>query len=81
MDTHHVAGGEPVSRVREQGQAMSWFVNYNGSFHIPRAQGCAEDISQPRLGQAAFSEILDLSPWGLKLQILRKGPVIALACL
>lgn len=71
------AGGEPVSRVREQGQAMSWFVNFNGSLPAPLPQICAEDISQPKLGEAAFSEVLDLSLWGLKLQILRKGPVIS----
>lgn len=31
MDAYHIAGGEPISLwVRDQGQAMSWFVNFNG---------------------------------------------------
>lgn len=32
MDAYHIAGGEPISLwAREEGQAMSWFVNFNGS--------------------------------------------------
>lgn len=43
------------SPVREQGQVMSWFVNFNEfpvASHLPPI--CAEDISQPELGEAAF---------------------------
>lgn len=59
MDAYHIAGGKPVSlRLRDQGQAMSWFVKTSMGFPpAPATPICAEDISQPELGEAAFSEV------------------------
>lgn len=59
MDAYHIAGGKPVSlRGRDQGQAMSWFVKTSMGFPpAPATPICAEDISQPELGEAAFSEV------------------------
>lgn len=55
MDAHHVAGGEPLSRVRVQGQAMSWF-NLMGCTPPPSTSVLRTFPSLSR-GEAAFSQV------------------------
>lgn len=77
MDAYHIAGGEPISLWGERiGPSYELVLTAMGLPPDPPPTICAEDISQPELGEAEFSEVCCPCGDSDYMQILRKGACV-----